>query len=142
MINEKNLENKDAAIKVKSKYEVAHYRPTDLADSIAWHEYALEGLKAKEKQLDRDYNQRGYDLAMAQRAEMDLDNVHGKAEMVAEDGSKIPSMNFVVIETQKDIPMKRLGEDLDFTKGEIVRLERKIKAMKQMLAQSGSIKLR
>ena len=104
-----------------------------IREGIALHEKALADLKIQEKKLDAAYNKRGFELTMAKRAELDIDNVHGRAEIVAEDGSKIPAMDLVIIEPEKDRDMRRLGEDLIFTQAEISRISRKLETLRSYL---------
>ncbi len=106
-----------------------------IRQGIELHSRALVDLKTKEKNLVAAYNTRGFELIQEKRRNMGLEKPEGAAVVLGLDGLPLPLPileNLILID-ESDTTFKRLREDLDFTRGEIVRIEQKLQRLSDHL---------
>jgi hypothetical protein len=103
-----------------------------IREGIKLHERALAGLESQLKTLEAAYNKRGYELTQAKRAEMGLNDDESKFAHYGESNERLPMMDMVILDGD-DREFKRLYEDMNFTKGEIVRISQKLDALRNYL---------
>lgn len=125
-------ENTDTA-KPKSKYENANYRPTDLEDSIHWHEYIFVGLKAKADAAEaalRKYQSKLVNDEMTKRA--------SDKRATLEDYAQFANLVFL---PEDDETLGRLQMACNNAVSDKVNMENKIQRLRNLMQLQGNVKL-
>jgi len=101
--------------------------------SLKIHEQALSDLQATLEKVELSYNARGYELTMARRKEMGMDDSTKTEMVIGSTGDPVPMISLVVL--PQDRALDRLAEERAFLNGEIIRVSKKLTWLRGMLAQ-------